>query len=717
MALVLALAVGAQWLGWRLRLPALLFLLVIGFALGQWVTPDEIIGRQLLFDGVNLSVAIILFEGSLGLKLREVRDLGRPILRLCTVTAGIAWVLITLAAMALGFDGRVSLLLGAILIVTGPTVINPILRQLRPTRRVSALLRWEGIVVDPLGAILALLVYQAISSIGGSSIGQGVLDLALTLLVGLLFAAPIGWVVTAMMRRHLIPDFLQGVIFVGVAVGTCVGANFLREESGLVAVTMLGIYLANQRNLELEPVIEFKEHLQVLLVGVLFIMLAGRVTPSQIGDILPTGLIFVALLVLVIRPVSVMLGLTRTETTRQERILMAFMAPRGIVAASVASIFAMEFSESASHVREQAKEIAESDPERAKQLVSFADQIAGMASQVDRLVPLVFLVIVCTVAIYGLGIGRLAGKLGLASASPRGVMFAGSPAWSIDTAKTLRDLDVPTLIVTRRAYDLYAARKAGLRCEAADFLSEYATEDMDLAGIASMVACTPDDDTNSIASVHYRRALGRANVFQLERLDEGDAEDATTGTAQILKARTAFDPPTTHSAMDKMWRSGKRVRRVELDENRTWEQFRQAMPEAVVMFVVKPSSVNVANVDMNGPKDGDTIIYLGDEWKDVPEPAPAEDEEPKRQTMSVPSSEEAVRDRIDADRKAAAEKGKAASAGSDGFGPSGATPGHAERAGLGPTVDVRDEEPVRPHVEELSPGRPSPMSADSPSEW
>ena len=158
MALVLALAVGAQWLGWRLRLPALLFLLVIGFALGQWVTPDEIIGRQLLFDGVNLSVAIILFEGSLGLKLREVRDLGRPLLRLCTVTAGIAWVLITLAAMALGFAGRVSLQLGAILIVTGPTVINQILRQLRPTRRVRALLLWEGIVVAPLGALLALLV-------------------------------------------------------------------------------------------------------------------------------------------------------------------------------------------------------------------------------------------------------------------------------------------------------------------------------------------------------------------------------------------------------------------------------------------------------------------------------------------------------------------------------------------------------------------------------
>ena len=674
MALVLVLAVGAQWFGWRLRLPALLFLLVIGFALGQWVTPDEIFGRKLLFDGVNLSVAIVLFEGSLGLKLREVRDLGRPIFRLCTVTAGVAWGLITAAAMVLGFDGRVSLLLGAILIVTGPTVINPILRQLRPTRRVSALLRWEGIVVDPLGAILALLVYQAITSIDGSSIGKGVLNLGLTLLVGLLFAAPIGWIVSAVMKQHLIPDFLQGVIFVGIAVGTCVGANAFQEESGLVAVTMLGIYLANQRNLELEPVIEFKEHLQVLVVGVLCIMLAGRVTPSQILDILPTGLIFVALLVLVIRPASVQLGLVGTEATRQERTLMSFMAPRGIVAASVASIFAMQFSASANHVRQQARQVAESDPGRSKQLFSFANQIAGMASEVDRLVPLVFLVIVCTVAIYGLGIGRLAEKLGLASASPRGVMFAGSPTWTIDTAKTLRDLDVSTLIVTRRAYDLYAARKAGLRCEAADFLSEYATEDMDLAGIASMVACTPDDDTNSIASVHYRRALGRANVFQLERMDEADDGDATTGTAQSLKARTAFDPPTSYSAMDKLWRSGKRVRRVKLDENRSWERFREAMPDAVVMFVVKPSSVNVATDEMNTPREDDIIIYLGDEWKDAPKSVAAQEVGSNRQPMSVPSSEEAVRDRIDADRKAAEGEDTASASKASGEGSAEAVP-------------------------------------------
>ena len=200
LALVLVLAVAAQWLGWRLKLPALLFLLIIGFALGQWVTPDEMFGQSLLFGGVNLAVAIILFEGSLSLKLREVRDLGKPILRLCSVTVVIAWLLMALAAHLLGMDIRVALLLGALLVVTGPTVINPILRQVRPTRRVSALLRWEGIVVDPIGAILALLVYQAITSIGGNHIGHGLAVLGWTMVVSVLVAFPIGMLLLSLIH-------------------------------------------------------------------------------------------------------------------------------------------------------------------------------------------------------------------------------------------------------------------------------------------------------------------------------------------------------------------------------------------------------------------------------------------------------------------------------------------------------------------------------------
>lgn len=667
LALVLALAVGAQWLGWRLRLPSLLFLLVAGFALGQWMTPDEVLGRELLFAGVNLSVAVILFEGALSLRLREVRDLGKPIVRLCTVTVALAWGLMTVTAMLLGFDARVALLVGAILVVTGPTVINPILRQLRPTRRVGGLLRWEGIIVDPIGAILAVLVYQGVTSIQGASLGRGLLVLLWTVVLSVLIAVPVGWVMTVMLRRHLIPDFLQGVIFVAVACTTLVGANAVQQESGLLAVTVLGIFLANQKDIELDQVIEFKEHLQVLLVGALFVMLAGRVTPAQLLDVAPVGLVFVAVIVLVVRPVSVLVGLAGTETTRQERTLMSFMAPRGIVAASITSIFALEFSEAAHSIREQSQAIASSDPQRSKALASFAETVAGLSGQVERMVPLVFLVIVCTVAIYGLGIGRLAERLGLASASPRGVMFAGAPVWVVDAAKALRDLEVPTLIVTRRSYDLYSARKAGLRCEAADFLSEYAVGEMDLAGISSMIACTSDDNTNSIASVHYRRALGRANVYQLQRSDEGDEQDSTTGTAATFKARAAFCKPTTPAGMDKLWRKGARVRRATLSEGLTWERFRELAPDAVVMFLVRSSATVVATADMSEPKDGDVVVYLGEAIEErhlgdddgmaegsgeapAVEAAATEGTAVLRSSMDTPSAEESVRDRVDAQR-------------------------------------------------------------------
>jgi len=160
LALVAVLAVLSQLLAWQLRLPSILLLLVTGFGLGRLVDPDAVLGRDVLFGGVTLAVGVILFEGSLSLRLRDVRDLGRPVLRLCTVTVLVAWVLITAAAWLIGFRLELALLVGAVLVVTGPTVIAPILRMLRPTRRVASLLRWEGIVVDPIGAVLAVLVFR-----------------------------------------------------------------------------------------------------------------------------------------------------------------------------------------------------------------------------------------------------------------------------------------------------------------------------------------------------------------------------------------------------------------------------------------------------------------------------------------------------------------------------------------------------------------------------
>ncbi|UJH70254.1 hypothetical protein L0A91_14005 [Ornithinimicrobium sp. INDO-MA30-4] len=206
-------------------------------------------------------------------------------------------------------EWRLALLVGAILVVTGPTVINPILRQLRPTRRVSNMLRWEGIVVDPIGAILAVLVYQAVL-VGGpdGAIATALEALGKSVGIAAVLTLVLGAGLEFLMRRHLIPDFLEGVVFLATAIGALEISNVLQPESGLLTVTVLGIYLGNRPGLHLEHVQEFKEHLQVLFVGALFVMLAGRVTPDALISIAPQAAIFVAALILIVRPVSVFSG-------------------------------------------------------------------------------------------------------------------------------------------------------------------------------------------------------------------------------------------------------------------------------------------------------------------------------------------------------------------------------------------------------------------------
>ncbi|PID54266.1 MAG: sodium:proton antiporter [Micrococcales bacterium] len=610
LALAVGLAVTLQVLAALLKVPSLLLLLVAGFGLGQVVTPDEVLGRDMLFAGVTLAVGLILFEGALTLQRRTVRDLGTPISRLCTVTVAVSWLLTTLVGVALGLDLRVAALLGAILVVTGPTVINPILRTLRPTRRVSQLLRWESIIVDPIGAILAVGVYQVVTTIGDrQGIGTGLLTLTLSIAVAAAFSLPVGWALTHILRRHLIPDYLHGVVMLSVTVAALVASNLLVEESGLLTVTVLGVYLANQEGLHLEPVTEFMEHLQILFVGALFIMLAGRVTPGQVLDVAPLAGWFVLALVLVIRPVSIQLSLWRTKTAKSERTLMTFMAPRGIVAAAVTSIFAEEFHHAAEQTIDRAAELRAEDPQAAERVERFAVTLANLADEADTMVPLVFIVIVATVAIYGLGVGRLAERLSLATTAPRGVMFSSAPPWVVATAEVLRDLDVPTLVVARRGFDLARARNAGLRTEAADVLSEYAVEEMDLSGIKTFVATSPDDDTNTIACSSYARDLGRANTFQVSRRDHHDGDDRT-GRAGQLVTRAAFDPALTYEELESKWRTERDVATVALTEEYSYEDFREQHPDDVVLFVHRANETGVAHAEMAEAAAGDVLVVM-----------------------------------------------------------------------------------------------------------
>lgn len=608
LALVLGLAAICQLVAYRVRVPSILFLLIVGFALGQVVSPEAVLGRDVLFAGVNICVGIILFEGSLSLRFKELRGLGKAVWRLCSLTVLIAWILITSAALVAGVKWELALLIGALLVVTGPTVIAPIVRQLRPTRRVSSMLRWEGIVVDPIGAVLAVLVFQAI--IVGAPEGAfatAALTLGKTLLVSTALTLLFGVTLEVALRKYLIPDFLDGVVFLAAAVGALVVSNQLQPESGLLTVTMLGIYLANRPGLNLEHVREFTEHLQVLIVGALFVLLGGRITPAEVVDIAPTALIFVTLLILVVRPASIWLSLMGTSATRKERTLLSFMAPRGIVAAAVTSIFALELEHAVAEARQAVARGGET-PQETLALEARAEHLTILQDQAAALVPLVFVTIVVTVAVYGLGVGRLAERLGLATTSPTGVLFAGAPPWARQAAALLQGLKVPTLIVSLAPNEVSQARMAGLRVERTHILSEHAIEDMELAGIGSMVAVTYDDDANSTAAREFARTLGKRNTFALQRQRVGDR--STQRTADKLTAPTPFDPPLTAPELEQRSREGMVVRKTKLTEQHTLEQFRERQPDAVLLFTVEDGTASVVTVDGSTPQSGVTLVAL-----------------------------------------------------------------------------------------------------------
>lgn len=605
---VLVVAALCQVAAWRLRVPSILPLLVVGFGLGQVATPDDVLGRDVLFAGASLAVGVILFEGALGLSFQRIRGLGRPIRRLCTLTVAIAWPLIALAAWIVGIEPALAVLVGAILVVTGPTVIAPILRMLRPTRRVASMLTWEGIVVDPIGAVLAVLVFQAVLAGQGHAIETMAVNLGKTILVAAVLSGVVGAILAMAMRRHVIPEFLEGPAFLAAAIGCLTASNTVQHESGLLTVTVLGIILGNQRSLDLKHVVAFKENLQVLFVGALFVVLAGRVSPGDLERVLPQAAVLIVVLVLIIRPLSIVIGLWGTDTTRAEKTLLASMAPRGIVAAAVASTFALEFHEAA---EQRAEAATAATGQQAIDLTQQATNLADLATGADDLVPIVFLVIVATVTLYGLGIGRLAERLGLASASPQGVLFVGTSPWVIGAAEVFDKEGIPTLVVGADYSALGPARQAGLTVVHANILSDYAVEEMDLAGIDVLVGATDNDEINSTAAREFQGILGSHSVFQLRRADTPTDKEHTRSTAaRHLTARPVFQPALTHEEMEQRVASGQLVKMTGLTEEFTLDDFRARYADPVMLFLLDDGEVEVVTESTDIPDFGVSVVAL-----------------------------------------------------------------------------------------------------------
>ncbi len=553
-AAILALGAAAQWLAWRLRLPGILLLLIFGFFSGtEWlglVDPEALLGET-LHPFIGASVAIILFEGGLTLHFRELKDYGAVVWRLCSIGALVTWAGCALAARFLvGMSWEISILLGAILIVSGPTVVLPILRQINVKGAAGAVLKWEGIAIDPVGAVLAVLTFEGLSEASlGDAAGHGVIGIGRTIAVGAILGVFGGWLLMRSIERYWIPDHLDNPIALALTVVVFAVSNYFQHESGLLAVTVMGIFAANQSKVSVKHILEFKENVRVLLISSLFILLAANLKRADIALLNGRHLAFLAVIILVVRPLAVLASTWRTPMTTKDRLFLAWLCPRGIVAAAVASIFATELL-SAANPYDDAK----------------------------LLVPMTFLVIVGTVVIYGLTSGLVARKLGLAVKNPQGILMVGAHEWARELALAVRGTGVDVVLADTNRERVAAARLAGLAAFHANVLESHMEETLPIQSMGRVFALTPNDEVNTLISMHFSHEFGRAETYQLAR----DASTKDEGSSH-LRGRILFDEEADYFEISRRIRDKHRIVATKLSDQFSFSDFlehhgEQALP-------------------------------------------------------------------------------------------------------------------------------------------
>ncbi|MFQ5477884.1 MAG: cation:proton antiporter [Candidatus Binatia bacterium] len=590
LVLILGAGIGAQWLAWRVRLPAILLLLTAGVITGPLtglIDPDALFG-DLLLPGVSLAVAVILFEGGLSLRLRELGDGGAVVWRLCTIGAAVTWALAAAGAYyLLGMPSGLALVFGAILIVTGPTVILPMLRQLRLSQPAASVLKWEGILIDPIGALLAVITFESIT-LGAAGTNPLVALLAsagIGAILGIAAAALLAW----MLGRYYVPDHLRSPLVLAAVAGVFLAANAAAHESGILAATVMGLALAAQRRAPTREILEFKENLRVVLISSLFVVLAAGLDLGELRTLAGPGALFVAWLVVVVRPLGVAVATAGSTMGWRHRLVLMTLAPRGIVAAAVASLFALQ--------------------------LAYHPSIDG-----STLIPLTFIVIVGTILVYSVAAPLAARALGVSNLDPQGVLLVGARPWNRELARVLQDCGVKLLLIDDQWSYVREARMAGLTAEHTNVLSEHLADETDLDGIGYMLAVTPNDHTNTLCAVHLSEVFGSANVYQLPT-EEGGPTRSERDAPLHLRGRTLFGDDASYRRIASMVGEGAEIRRTSMTDEFDLEAYRQRYGETAVPMLIIDRKGHVSiftSGDTPRPHDGDTLIGLVNEPRETP---------------------------------------------------------------------------------------------------
>ena len=527
-ALIGALGLGAQWLAWRLQAPAIVLMSLAGLAVGPlWavlfdaplLSPSGTFG-DLLRPIVSLAVAVILFEGGLVLKFENLREAGAAVRRMIFIGGPMAWMMGTLAAhYAAGLDWASALVFSGVMIVTGPTVIMPLMRQSKLGGRPAQFLKWEGIVNDPIGALFAVASYEVIRV---ASQGESIIGAAAWVImaagVGIALGVAFGWIMAKAFREGWTPEYLKAPLIFGSIILCYAMAELVEKEIGLVAVTAYGMTLANSKLAGLTELQKFKEDIAVLLVSGVFVMLTADLTPGIISQAINWNTFaYLLCMLFLVRPLSVWIA-TYGTLNRKEAILLGWIAPRGIVAVAVSGLF-------------------------GSLLVDLSREGRFFFSGADQITPLAFAMVFTTVVLHGFTVGPLARALGLARKEKPGVLVVGANAWSLEFAKALEASEIEVIMADSSYRRLRASREAGLDIFLGEVMSEDAELKLDHARFSTVVALSTNDSYNALVSSHFAPEVGRHMVFQLSL---NDGEETDERGLKLKSARANFDTARAH---------------------------------------------------------------------------------------------------------------------------------------------------------------------------
>jgi len=615
---IIILGILAQWLAWRIKVPAILPLILVGLLVGPlstlWTpngmkliqpiyneeTHTGLFPGESLFYFVSLAIGIILFEGGLTLKRKEIAGVGKVILRLITIGTTISFIGAGLAAHYLmGLSWQISMLFGALVVVTGPTVIAPILQNIPLTRNVATVLKWEGILIDPIGALMAVLVFEFIRSSAGSVAltSQAFISFFQILFIGLAVGGVAAFLMYQLLKNNLIPHYLLNVFTLAFVLAIFVFSDLMAHESGLLSVVVMGMVLGNMEVPRIKEILSFKESLSVLLISILFILLAANMDLADLQLLMNDwrALALFCIVAFLLRPLGVLLSTLNSGLRFNEKIFISWVGPRGIVAAGIASLFGITL-------------------------------VRNGVEGAEYITPLVFMIVLGTVLINATTARLLARLLHVIQVRSDGILFIGASRAARVLAKYLHDNDRHVVLIDNNEANVRRAKQMGLEAVAANIYTEDLEEQFELVDMGYMIAMTSSPEVNNYAVMRYRKVFGEMGTYRLITPEELRKPPEELKDEEIFSFQDDFlnineaarDYPAVHEMP---------VRDREHLQDMVEKLNRLA--RSIPVFIREPSGnlqILPAKLDdLNMEEDGDyALVYMGKEIEEEPV-----EEEPK----------------------------------------------------------------------------------------